>query len=210
MDEEQPAGGLTEEQLKVLTEERITLDVLIAPDKRLRKVAKHVDEVTFVERAQVEDMFETMAKSGGMGLAGPQVGLDKRIVVMDVEQLSVDAAEFTGARTHGRLAIINPVIVEASGQAAWPESCLSVPGSQDVIMRPATVVVNGLDSDGNEITVRAAGLLAACIQHEIDHLDGKLFIDYLSRLKKDMVMRKLKKFRKRGKMVVRAHQAPLM
>lgn len=185
-------------------------DVLIAPDARLKTKAKRVEKIDDGIVQLVSDMFSTMARSSGMGLAANQIGVDQRVIVMDVDKLA--AYEDTVPQdilTHGKFALINPEIVEVGTRSVkWAEGCLSVPGFQFEIERPGFIVVRALDLAGNPCELRAAGLLAACVQHEIDHLDGKLFIDHVSKLKRDMVVKKLQKFRKKGTMVVKAHQAP--
>ena len=186
------------------------LDILIAPDPKLRKVADPVLQVGYDEFKLIEDMFETMDKSNGMGLAATQVGVNKRIIVMDVVNLAAYEEDVQqDIKTFGRFAIVNPLIIERSDRKVkWNEGCLSVPGFQYEVERSPYVVVEGLDEHGKDIKFKATGLLAACVQHEIDHLDGKLFIDHISRLKKDMTIRKLKKFRRTGRMVVRRPTAP--
>lgn len=185
-------------------------DVLVAPDAHLRAKAKPVEKIDADIIQLVSDMFATMARSNGMGLAANQIGIAKRVIVMDVDKLA--AYEDTVPQdilTHGKFAFINPEITERGTKSVrWAEGCLSVPGFQFEIERPGFIIIKALDLAGNPCELRAAGLLAACVQHELDHLDGKLFIDHVSKLKRDMVIKKLQKFRKKGTMVVRAHQAP--
>jgi len=185
-------------------------DILIAPDVRLKMKAKPVEKIDAEIIQLVSDMFLTIARSHGMGLAANQIGVNKRVIVMDVAKLA--AYEDTVPQdilTHGKFAFINPEVIEFGTRSVkWAEGCLSVPGFQFEINRPGFIVIRALDLAGNLCELRAAGLLAACVQHEIDHLDGKLFIDYISKLKRDMVVKKLQKFRKKGTMVVKAHQAP--
>ncbi|MEN1729013.1 MAG: peptide deformylase [Pseudomonadota bacterium] len=158
------------------------LTILEFPDPRLRRVAKPVDEVTESERQLAADMLETMYESRGIGLAATQVNQGVRVVVMD---LSEDRSE--------PRVFINPEIVERQGSQKCEEGCLSVPGIYAEVKRAEQVKVRALDADGQEFELEADGLLAVCIQHEIDHLDGKVFVDYLSPLKRRMVEKRLKK-----------------
>lgn len=127
-------------------------------------------------------MFEVMYAEEGIGLAAPQIGVSKRFFVMDVGE--------PGTRAQ---AIVNPVIVEESGSEKGEEGCLSLPGLVGEVERAAKIVVEGLDPDGNPLRLEASELVARCIQHEIDHLDGKVFVEYLSRLKQERIKTKLKK-----------------
>ncbi len=186
------------------------VDILVAPDSRLRTKTKRVESVDDKVLQLAANMLATMKRSNGMGLAANQIGSDLRVIVMDVDNLT--AYEDTVPQdiaTHGQFVIINPEVVERGTKPVkWAEGCLSVPGFQFEVERPGFVVIRGIGLDGRPVELRAAGLLAACVQHEIDHLDGKLFIDHVSKLKRDMVIKKLQKFRKKGTMVVRAHNAP--
>lgn len=206
---EKAKDQLTKQQPITLPEGKVS-DVLIAPDARLKSKAKPVEKIEADTIQLVANMFATMQKSNGMGLAANQIGVDKRIIVMNVNKLGAyEESVPQDVLTHGQFIIINPEIVELGNRSVkWAEGCLSVPGFQFEIDRPGFVIVKGLDLAGNNVELRAAGLLAACVQHEIDHLDGKLFIDHVSKLKRDMVIKKLQKFRKKGTMVVRAHRAP--
>jgi peptide deformylase len=158
------------------------LTILEFPDPRLRRVARPVDEVTESERQLAADMLETMYESRGIGLAATQVNEDVRVVVMD---LSEDRSE--------PRVFINPEIIERQGSQKCEEGCLSVPGVYAEVKRAEQVRVRALDADGQAFELEADGLLAVCIQHEIDHLDGKVFVDYLSPLKRRMVEKRLKK-----------------
>ncbi|OAB62545.1 peptide deformylase [Leptolyngbya valderiana BDU 20041] len=158
------------------------LTILEFPDPRLRRVARPVDEVTDSERQLAADMLETMYESRGIGLAATQVNKDVRVVVMD---LSEDRSE--------PRVFINPEIVERQGSQKCEEGCLSVPGVYAEVKRAEQVRVRALDAEGEAFELEADGLLAVCIQHEIDHLDGKVFVDYLSPLKRRMVEKRLKK-----------------
>lgn len=191
-----------------MVETRPVLDIIVAPDPRLRIKADLVRDFDAGLGQLIDDMHLTMERSNGIGLAATQVGISKRVIVINVEKLS-SAEDMGDIKTHGRFELINPMISATSGEMSWPEGCLSVPGFQDEVKRPAFVVVAGYDRNGQALTFKAAGLLSACIQHEIDHLDGVLFIDRLSKLKRDIIIKKLQKFRKTGRMVVKAHRAPV-
>lgn len=158
------------------------LEVLHYPDERLRTVAKPVTEVTDDIRRIIDDMFETMYAEEGVGLAATQVNIHQRIVVMDVS-----------AERNQPIALVNPNIVKADGEHLGDEGCLSVPGTYAPVERAENVTVEALDRDGNPFSLDAEGLLAVCIQHELDHLKGKLFIDYLSPLKRQRIRKKLEK-----------------
>jgi len=159
------------------------LNILEFPDPRLRTIAKPVDVVDDGIRQLIDDMFETMYDAPGIGLAATQVNVHKRVVVMD---LSEDKSE--------PLVFINPefeYLTDEMGQ--YQEGCLSVPGFYENVDRPQKVRINALDRDGRPFELEAEGLLAVCIQHECDHLNGKLFVDYLSNLKRDRIKKKLEK-----------------
>ena len=157
------------------------LPILIAPHPTLKAKAKPVKEVTDAVRALLDDMLETMYDAPGIGLAAPQVNISERVIVMDCGR--DEAPEL--------YKMINPKIVAWSDdRSALEEGCLSIPHQTAEVERPASVDVRYLDTDGNEQMLHCEGLLAACVQHEIDHLDGVLFIDHLSRLKRDMIVRK--------------------
>jgi peptide deformylase len=158
------------------------LSILHFPDPRLRKRALPVETVDEGVRALVDDMLETMYAAPGIGLAATQVNVQKRIVVMDVSEGKNQPQVF-----------INPTVLERTGETETDEGCLSVPGFYDTVRRAERVRVSALDRDGEPFEFDASGLLAVCIQHEIDHLDGKLFVDYLSMLKRDRIRRKLEK-----------------
>ncbi|HEB82880.1 MAG TPA: peptide deformylase [Gammaproteobacteria bacterium] len=158
------------------------LDILHYPDKRLRTVAKPVENVDDSIRQLVDDMFETMYLAPGIGLAATQVNVHKQVVVIDVSE-----------EKDQPLCLINPQIMAEEGTERCDEGCLSVPDIYETVERAEKVTVKALDRDGREFTLEADGLLAVCIQHEIDHLKGKLFVDYLSPLKQQRVRKKLKK-----------------
>lgn len=159
--------------------------ILTAPDPRLREISKPVDKVDDDLRALMDDMLETMYDAPGIGLAAIQIGEPLRVIVMDLAGEDEDPQP---------LYFVNPEILDPSeDQATYQEGCLSVPEFFDDVERPATCRVKYLDYDGTEQLLEAEGLLATCIQHEMDHLEGILFIDHLSRLKRDRVLKKLKK-----------------
>ena len=158
------------------------LQVLTFPDERLRTVAQPVDEVDDSIRTLVKDMFETMKNERGIGLAATQVNVHKRVIVMDVSE-----------DQDSPLVFINPEIIEKNGTKISEEGCLSVPNNYAKVDRAQTVKVKALDEKGNEFELMAEGLLAVCIQHEMDHLRGVLFVDYLSPLKRQRIRKKLEK-----------------
>jgi len=158
------------------------LTILEFPDPRLRRVAKPVDAITENERRLAADMLETMYESKGIGLAATQVNQGVRVVVMDLSEDRSDPKVF-----------INPEIIERQGSQKCEEGCLSVPGVYAEVKRAENVKVRALDADGEPFELDADGLLAVCIQHEIDHLDGKVFVDYLSPLKRRMLEKRLRK-----------------
>lgn len=163
------------------------LQIYVAPHPVLKKVANPVPTVTDDLRQLMDDMLETMYATNGIGLAAPQVGESVRVVVMDIDQTD----EEKGTPRF----FVNPEITWTSEETSvYKEGCLSVPDQYADIERPAQVRLSYLDYDGTRKEIEADGLLATCIQHEIDHLNGILFVDHLSTLKRDMLMRKLKKF----------------
>jgi peptide deformylase len=158
------------------------LDILTFPDPRLRVKALPVSRVDADIQRLVDDMLETMYAAPGIGLAAIQVNVPRRVVVIDISE------------THDQpLCLINPVIVSRDGEEEMDEGCLSVPGFFETVKRAERVRVEALDRDGERFTLDADGLLAVCIQHEIDHLDGKLFVDHISILKRQRIRRKLEK-----------------
>ena len=165
-------------------------EIIILPDKRLRLVSEPVKKITADIRKLVEDMFETMYDAPGVGLAAIQVGAPKRVVTVDVAKKE---------EPKNPLVFINPEIVAVSDEKAiHEEGCLSIPEIYDDVERPAQVTVKYLDLDGQQHEVEADGLLATCLQHEIDHLNGVLFIDHLSKLKRDRITKKFTKAAKRA------------
>ena len=157
-------------------------EILHFPDPRLRLKAEPVAEVDDEIRTLVDDMFETMYEAPGIGLAATQINVQKRVLVADVSE---DQSE-----PH---ALINPEILETSGEEEMDEGCLSVPGFYEKVQRADRIRVRALGRDGQPFELDIDGLLAVCIQHEIDHLDGKLFVDYLSSLKRSRIRKKLEK-----------------
>jgi len=158
------------------------LHILEFPDERLRTKAVPIEAVDDALRALIDDMFETMYDAPGIGLAATQVNVHRQLLVADVSE---DHDE--------PIVLINPQIVERDGAQTCSEGCLSVPTITADVTRAERIVVTGLDRDGESIKMEADGLLAVCIQHEMDHLQGKLFVDYLSPLKRQMVRKKLEK-----------------
>ena len=158
------------------------LDVLSFPDERLRTVAKPVSEVNDEIKQLVSDMFETMKDENGIGLAATQVNRHVQVVVMDVSEDQNEPRVF-----------INPEIIRKDGSTISEEGCLSVPGNYAKVERAEAITVKALDQNGETFELDAEGLLAICIQHELDHLKGKLFIDYLSPLKRQRIRKKLEK-----------------
>lgn len=164
--------------------------ILTAPDPILAKVSKPVDGVDDSVRRLLDDMLETMYAADGIGLAAPQVGVLKRAIVVDVSRKGDEMKP---------LKMINPEIVDASDEDIdYEEGCLSVPEHYAEVTRPARVTVRYVDEQGEIRELKAEGVLSVCIQHEIDHLDGVLFVDYLSKLKRDRVLKKFAKAAKRA------------
>ena len=159
-----------------------TLNILHYPDPRLRNVARPVKQVDDAIRKLMDDMLETMYAAPGIGLAATQVNVDKRVIVIDVSE---DKSE--------PLYLINPEILDFEGKEEMEEGCLSVPGVYEMVQRADQIRIRALDRDGQSLEMEANGLLAVCIQHEIDHLEGKLFVDYLSQLKRTRIRKKLEK-----------------
>jgi peptide deformylase len=161
-------------------------EVLQFPDKRLREKSRPIAEVTEEIRALARDMLEVMYDEPGIGLAAPQVGEPVRLIVVDTEWTEEDAER-------NPLVLVNPEIVERSGTITWTEGCLSVPDFQAEVERSERVRLEARDLDGAPVSIEAEGLRAVCFQHEIDHLDGILFIDRISRLKREMYVRRRRK-----------------
>jgi peptide deformylase len=164
--------------------------VLKFPDKLLRRVSKPIVEVTDDLRELAQDLCEVMYDEPGIGLAAPQVGEDVRLVVVDTEWTAEDAER-------NPLILVNPELSEHEGRIVWTEGCLSVPDFEAEVERAQRVLLRAQDLDGKELHIRAEGLQAVCFQHEVDHLDGVLFIDHISRLKRTRYVAKRKKQLKR-------------
>ena len=159
-------------------------NILTEPNKLLRQISQKVDKVGKDEQKLMDDMLETMYSANGIGLAAIQIGVPKRIIVMDLSKEKEKKPMF----------FVNPEINNKNKvNSVYEEGCLSVPNQFAEIERPSTCEVKYLDYNGNEKILKAEGLLATCIQHEMDHLEGVLFIDYLSKLKKSIIIKKLSK-----------------
>ncbi len=163
------------------------LEILHFPDPRLRTRAKSVAAVDDQLRRLVDDMLETMYAAPGIGLAATQVNVHKRVIVIDLSK-----------EQNQPLVLINPEVIEKRGVEEMEEGCLSVPGIYERVERADRVKVRALGRDGQAFDLEAEGLLAVCIQHEIDHLDGRLFVDYLSQLKRQRIRKRLEKQRRHG------------
>jgi len=200
-------AGCSETSVSFLTDQFVCdeflrmaiLQILEFPDSRLRTRAQPVAVVDEAIRRLIADMLETMYAAPGIGLAASQVNVHRRLLVIDISE----------DRTQP-LALINPEIIAREGDEETEEGCLSVPGIFEKVRRAERVTVRALDRNGVRIEMQADGLLAVCIQHEMDHLDGKLFVDYLSELKRSRIRGKLEKERKENKPSTRrdAHKAP--
>ena len=164
------------------------LPILVAPDPRLKKISKPVTAVDDSIRKLMDDMLETMYQAPGIGLAAPQVGVLKRVIVLDIAREGEEPAP---------MRLVNPEVVWVSDDdATYNEGCLSVPEHYADVVRPAQCRVRYLDENGKAKEIAADGLLATCLQHEIDHLDGVLFIDHITALKRNIILRKLLKAKK--------------
>lgn len=161
------------------------LDVLIYPDENLAKICEPVEKVDDALRTFIDDMFETMYDHEGIGLAAPQVNVLKRVITIDIE----------GDKTN-QIVLINPEILTSSGETGIEEGCLSIPGCRALVPRKEKLTVKALNRNGEEFTLDADGLLAICIQHEIDHLNGVLFVDHISQLKRQRIRDKMVKLKK--------------
>jgi len=158
------------------------LDIVLYPEAGLREVCKPIAEMNDEIDKLIDDMFYTMYDAPGIGLAAPQIAVQERLIVVDISE-SKDQP----------IALINPEIIRSAGEIKWEEGCLSIPGIYGTVTRPSDIIVRGMNRDGKIIELEANDLLAVCIQHEIDHLNGTLFVDHLSGLKRT---RALQKFRK--------------
>tara|TARA_B100001540_G_scaffold89200_1_gene80740 strand:- start:847 stop:1371 length:525 start_codon:yes stop_codon:yes gene_type:complete len=168
--------------------------ILTEPNKILRQISKPVDKVGNEEKKLMDDMLATMYHANGIGLAAIQVGVPKRIIVMDISK---------NEEKKNPMYFVNPVIKNKNEQlSTYEEGCLSVPNQFAEINRPSNCELEYLDYNGKKKNLKAEGLLATCIQHEMDHLEGILFIDYLSKLKKTMIIKKLSKQKSEGERLV--------
>ena len=163
------------------------LDILYFPDAQLRRTAEAVSNVDGQVAKLVDQMLETMYEAPGIGLAATQVNVHQRIVVIDVSE-----------NNDTPLTFINPQILHSDGQAEMQEGCLSIPGVYENVKRPSDVRIAAIDREGNPFEMDADGLLAVCIQHEVDHLNGKLFVDYLSPLKRNRIRKRMEKWIRDG------------
>lgn len=161
------------------------LNILHFPDDRLRTIAKPVETVTDKHRTLISNMLETMYDAPGIGLAATQINVHEQILVIDISE-----------EKNQPIVLINPEILEKEGDQEYDEGCLSVPGIYETLHRAEKVHVKALNKEGESFEMQAEGLLAICIQHEMDHLQGKLFVDYLSQLKKQRIRKKLEKQQK--------------
>lgn len=163
--------------------------ILIHPDPRLKKLCAPVDDITDELRALADDMLETMYDAPGIGLAAPQIGTLSRLIVLDCVKEEGEEPR--------PLVMFNPEVIASSDETnVYEEGCLSIPDQYAEVTRPKVVDVRWMDRDGNEKTETFDGLWATCVQHEIDHLDGKLFIDYLGAMKRQMITRKMQKLKR--------------
>lgn len=175
------------------------LEIKTFPDPVLKKKALPVEKVTAEYKKLAKDMLETMYDAPGIGLAAPQVGVSIRMVVIDTRPYDdndkVDTERMTELERKVKFPVIlfNPVITKKDGKTTYEEGCLSVPGFVEEVQRAKDIEVEGLDENGEKIIIHTDGLLAICVQHELDHLDGKLFIDRLSPLKSGMIKDKIRK-----------------
>lgn len=156
------------------------LEILEFPDPRLRTVAKPIGQVDDGIRKLIDDMLETMYEAPGIGLAATQINVHKRVIVIDVSE-----------EKNQPMVLINPEYEVINGVQEYDEGCLSVPGYYETVTRAEKIRLKALDRDGNPYEMECDGLLAVCVQHEIDHLDGKLFVDHISKLKRERIRTKL-------------------
>ncbi|WP_164007416.1 peptide deformylase [Pyxidicoccus trucidator] len=161
-------------------------EILIWPDPVLKQKARPVAKVNDAVRVLVKDMFETMYSSEGVGLAAPQVGVLQRVIVLDTTHSQPESKP---------IAMINPEIIGMEGETSYKEGCLSIPGESEDVDRAAIVTVKFLDEEGQEQTLRCDGLLAIAVQHETDHLNGTVFVDHVSTLKRELIRNRMKRFK---------------
>ncbi len=172
--------------------------ILTFPDTFLKKEASDVENIDGRLVEAMDDLAQTMYAAPGIGLAAPQVGLDERVIVVDIGE-----EDESGEQGRDLIEVINPVITEEEGEIVWEEGCLSVIDFRAEVTRANRILVQGWDRNQKEISIEAEGLLAVALQHEIDHLDGTLFLDHLSRLKRDMYTRRVKKALREGRPIAR-------
>ncbi len=158
------------------------LDIVLYPEHGLREVCMPIPEMTDDLDKLIDDMFYTMYDAPGIGLAAPQIAVQQRLIVVDVSETKDQP-----------IALLNPEIVRSAGEITWEEGCLSLPGVYAKVTRPSDIIVRGMDRDGKQVEFEANDLLAVCLQHEIDHLNGKMFIDHLSGLKRTRALQKYRK-----------------
>ena len=169
-------------------------NIITVPDEILKKISDPIEKVGFNEKKLVNDLFETMYDSNGIGLAAVQVGILKRILVIDISNKDEKKKP---------LSLINPVIKKVSNETSiYEEGCLSIPDTFIEVERPKICEVEYIDIDGKIKSLKCGGLLSTCIQHEINHLDGKLIIDHLSKLKRDILIKKISKFKKNPNRII--------
>jgi peptide deformylase len=161
------------------------LPILQYPDERLHQVAKKVERMTDATRQLIQDMSDTMYSAPGVGLAATQVNVHQQIIVVDVSEAKDKL-----------IVLINPIIIKNSGESEFEEGCLSLPGIYEKVQRADQITVKADNVNGEEFILDATGLLSVCIQHEMDHLQGKVFIEYLSQLKQSRIRKRLKKIRR--------------
>ncbi len=173
--------------------------IRIWPDPALKEKARPVAEVDGTIKALVDDMFETMYKANGVGLAATQIAVPQRIIVIDLDPKGHGKTddevrqELDEWGFKGPVALINPEIVKGEGELVWEEGCLSVPGINEEVKRKEHVIVRAVGVDGNEMTLEGHGLFAVALQHETDHLNGRVFVEYLSKLKRDVIRKKMER-----------------
>ncbi len=168
--------------------------IITVPDEILRKVSEPIEKIGINEKKLIKDLFDTMYAANGIGLAAIQIGVPKRIVVLDVSKKENEKKPYC---------FINPVIINKSDETSiYEEGCLSIPDTFIQIERPKTIVIKYIDQDGKKKELNCDGLLSTCAQHELQHCDGKLIIDFLSKLKKDLIIKKLSKQKKTEKIIV--------
>jgi len=158
------------------------LDIVLYPNEGLRETCTPIAEMNDEVDTLIEDMFYTMYDAPGIGLAAPQIAVQTRLIVVDVSE-----------NNDQPIALINPEIIQSAGAITWEEGCLSLPGVYAKVKRPSDILVRGMDRDGKQIEFEANDLLAVCIQHEIDHLNGTMFIDHLSGLKRSRALQQYRK-----------------